>query len=43
MHAQSAPPPNIPLMGVTSASQLNVPEAAPATADAAEAKKSGGG
>ncbi len=37
MHAQSAPPPNIPLMGVTSASQLNVPEAAPA--DAAEAKK----
>jgi hypothetical protein len=37
MHAQSAPPPNIPLMGVTSSSQLNVPEAAPA--DAAEAKK----
>jgi hypothetical protein len=39
MHAQSAPPPNIPLMGVTSASQLNVPEPAPATADAGEAKK----
>ncbi len=29
MHAQSAPPPNIPLMGVTSASQLQMPNAAP--------------
>jgi hypothetical protein len=37
MHAQSAPPPNIPVMGVTSASQLNVPDAAPA--DAADATK----
>jgi hypothetical protein len=29
LHAQSAPPPNIPLMGVTSASQLQMPDAAP--------------
>lgn len=29
MHAQSTPPPNIPLMGVTSASQLQMPDAAP--------------
>src|ERR1700722_4395066 len=31
MHAQSAPPPNIPLMGVSSASQLQMPDAAPPT------------
>jgi hypothetical protein len=30
MHAQSAPPPNIPLMGVSSAAQLQTPDAAPA-------------
>lgn len=30
MHAQSAPPPNIPLMGVSSAAQLQMPDAAPA-------------
>jgi hypothetical protein len=29
MHAQSAPPPNIPLMGVSSAEQLKVPDTAP--------------
>ncbi|HEY0703447.1 MAG TPA: hypothetical protein VGD60_11825 [Candidatus Acidoferrales bacterium] len=37
MHAQSAPPPNIPVMGVTSASQLFVPATAPPAA-ADEAK-----
>jgi hypothetical protein len=35
MHAQSAPPPNIPLMGVSSASQLQMPE--PAAAEPAPA------
>jgi hypothetical protein len=30
MHAQSAPPPNIPLMGVSSASQLQMPESSAA-------------
>src|SRR5271170_2345947 len=38
MHAQSAPPPNIPLMGVTSSSQLQMPEPAPAQAAPADAK-----
>src|ERR1700723_831467 len=37
MHAQSAPPPNIPVMGVSSAAQLNVPDTAPQPAPA-EAK-----
>src|SRR5580704_17486181 len=29
MHAQATPPPNIPVMGVSSSSQLQMPEAAP--------------
>src|ERR1700722_3139236 len=37
MHAQSGPPPNIPVMGVSSAAQLNVPDTAPQPAPA-EAK-----
>jgi hypothetical protein len=40
MHAQSAPPPSIPVMGVTSASQLNVPDTAPAAALEPDAKNS---
>ena len=34
LHAQSAPPPNIPLMGVSSAAELKVPDAAPQLAPA---------
>lgn len=34
IHAQSAPPPNIPVMGVSSAAQLNIPDAAPQPAPA---------
>jgi hypothetical protein len=34
MHAQSAPPPNIPLMGISSAAQLHMPEATPAPSGA---------
>jgi hypothetical protein len=37
MHAQSAPPPNIPVMGVSSAAQLKMPDTAPQPAPA-EAK-----
>jgi hypothetical protein len=40
MHAQSAPPPSIPVMGVTSASQLNVPDTASAAALEPDAKNS---
>jgi hypothetical protein len=35
MQAQSAPPPNIPLMGVSSASQLQMPDASPVQPPAA--------
>src|SRR6202046_1673267 len=35
VHAQSAPPPNIPVMGVSSAAQLKVPDASPAQPPAA--------
>src|SRR5271154_1348236 len=38
MRAQSAPPPNIPLMGVTSASQLNTSAPVPAQPAPADAK-----
>jgi hypothetical protein len=38
MHAKSAPPPNIPLMGVSSAAQLQMPDAAPAQPTPAAAK-----
>jgi hypothetical protein len=39
MQARSAPPPNIPLMGVSSAAELKMPDAAPPTAPA-DAKSS---
>jgi hypothetical protein len=39
MHAQSAPP-NVPLMGVSSAAQLQMPDAVPAQAPLADAKPS---
>jgi hypothetical protein len=38
MHAQSAPPPNIPLMGVSSSSQLQMPDSAAAQPTPANAK-----
>ena len=38
MHAKSAPPPNIPLMGVSSSAQLQMPDAAPAQPAPADAK-----
>src|ERR1700723_2211802 len=41
MQAQSAPPPNIPLMGVSSASQLQMPDASPAQPPAAGDGKPG--
>jgi hypothetical protein len=40
MHAQSVPPPNIPLMGISSASQLQMPDVSPARPAVVDAKPS---